>query len=63
MIAEIDEYKVSIISLLYKMSLFKMSRLFKCDFTGNSRFINVLRCIVLLNNTLTFSHILLTHLI
>ena len=43
------------------MSLSKVSRLVKCDFAGNSRFVSVLRCIVLLDDTLAFSHILLTH--
>ena len=49
------------VNLLYRVSLSRMSRLLRCDFAGNPRFVNVLRCIALLGDTLAFSHILLTH--
>ena len=45
------------------MSLFKMSRLLRCEIVGNFKFVNVLRCIALLDNILIFSHILLAHFI
>ena len=51
----------NIVNLLYRVSLFKMSRLSRCEIAENSKFVNVLRCIALLGDILTFSHILLTH--
>ena len=49
------------VNLRYKVSLSKVSRLLRCEIARNSKFVNVLRCIVLLDDTLIFSHILLTH--
>ena len=54
-------YSASTVNLLYRVSLSRVSRLLRCDFAGNPRFVNVLRCIALLGDTLVFSHILLTH--